>query len=116
LISSILLEQKKEMIAGFKKFRAFFRTLGILIIWVVLEGLLYAIFGKGTITTIIGIGIAFIMGAYFFHAAKKAWKNWVGMRPIILKIELCMFFKKRKLYIIEEDEEGFFMVKPKILF
>jgi uncharacterized membrane protein len=63
------------MKAGFKKFRAFLITLGILVIWVSLEGLLYTIFGKGTITTIVGIGIAFVMGAYFFHAAKKAWKN-----------------------------------------
>lgn len=60
---------------GFKKFHAFFITLGILVIWVGLEGLLYAIFGKGAVTTIIGIGIAFVMGAYFFHAVKKAWKN-----------------------------------------
>jgi len=60
---------------GSKKFRAFFITLGILVIWVGLEGLLYAIFGKGPITTIIGIGIAFIMGAYFFHTIKIVWKK-----------------------------------------
>ncbi len=60
---------------GSKKFRAFFITLGILVIWLVLEGLLYAIFGKGTITTIIGIGIAFVMGAYFFYAIKIVWKK-----------------------------------------
>ena len=63
------------MKAGFKKFRAFFITLGILVIWVGLEGLLYALFGRNTITTIIGIGIAFVMGAYFFHAVKRAWKK-----------------------------------------
>jgi len=63
------------MKAGLKKFRAFLITLGILIIWVVLEGLLYSIFGKGTITTIVGMGIAFVIGAYFFHAVKKAWKK-----------------------------------------
>ncbi len=63
------------MKADLKKFRAFFITLGILVIWVGLEGLLYAIFGKGTITIIIGIGIAFVIGAYFFHAVKRAWKK-----------------------------------------
>jgi hypothetical protein len=63
------------MKASIKKFRAFFITFGILVIWVGLEGLLYTIFGKGAVTTIIGIGIAFVMGAYFFHAVKKAWKN-----------------------------------------
>jgi len=60
---------------GFKKFRALLITLGILVIWVVLELLLYSIFGKGAVTTIIGIGIAFVIGAYFFHAVKKAWKK-----------------------------------------
>ena len=59
----------------FKKFRNVLITLGILVVWVVLEGLLYSIFGKGAVTTIIGIGIAFVMGAYFFHAVKKAWKK-----------------------------------------
>jgi len=59
----------------FKKFRALLITLGILVIWVVLELLLYSIFGKGAVTTIIGIGIAFVIGAYFFHAVKKAWKK-----------------------------------------
>ncbi len=68
-------DQEKVMKADLKKFRAILITLGILVIWVVLEGLLYTIFGKGTITTIIGIGIAFVMGAYFFHAVKKAWKK-----------------------------------------
>ncbi len=63
------------MKVGFKKFRAFFIILGILVIWVVVEGLLYTIFKQGTITIIIGIGIAFIMGAYFFQAVKKAWKK-----------------------------------------
>jgi hypothetical protein len=63
------------MKAGFKKFRAFIITLGILVIWVGLEGLLYTIFGKGTVTTIVGIGIAFVMGAYFFHTIKIAWKK-----------------------------------------
>jgi uncharacterized membrane protein len=63
------------MKAAFKKFRAFFITLGILVIWVVLEGLLYAIFGKGAVTTIIGIGIAFVIGAYFFYTIKKVWKK-----------------------------------------
>ena len=57
------------------KFRAVLITLGILVIWVVLEALLYTIFGKGYVTTIIGIGIAFVIGAYFYHAVKKAWKN-----------------------------------------
>ena len=60
---------------GFKKFRALLITFGILVIWVVLELLLYSIFGKGAVTTIIGIGIAFVIGAYFFHAVKKAWKK-----------------------------------------
>ena len=60
---------------GFKKFRALLITLGILVIWVVLELFLYSIFGKGAVTTIIGIGIAFVIGAYFFHAVKKAWKK-----------------------------------------
>jgi hypothetical protein len=59
----------------FNKFRAFFITLGILVIWAGLEGLLYIIFGEGTVTTIIGIGIAFVMGAYFFYAIKKVWKK-----------------------------------------
>lgn len=59
----------------FKKFRALLITLGILVIWVVLELLLYSIFGKGAVITIIGIGIAFVIGAYFFHAVKKAWKK-----------------------------------------
>ena len=63
------------MKTSFRKLRAFFITFGILVISVVLEGLLYAIFGKGAVTTIIGIGIAFVMGAYFFHTVKKAWKN-----------------------------------------
>ncbi len=63
------------MKASFRKIRAFFITLGVLVIWVVLEVLLYAIFGKGAVTTIIGIGIAFVMGAYFFHAVKKAWQK-----------------------------------------
>ncbi len=59
----------------FKKFRNVLITLGILVVWVVLEGLLYSIFGKGAVTTIIGIGIAFVMGAYFFHSVKKTWKK-----------------------------------------
>lgn len=63
------------MKAGWRKLRAFFITLGILIVWVVLEFLLYTIFGKGSITTIIGIGIAFVVGAYFFHAVKIVWKK-----------------------------------------
>lgn len=63
------------MKAGFKKFRALLITLGILVVWVVLEALLYTIFGKGYVTTIIGIGIAFVIGAYFYHVVKKAWKK-----------------------------------------
>ena len=63
------------MKAGFKKFRALLITLGILVAWVVLELLLYTIFGKDAATTIIGIGIAFVIGAYFYHAVKKAWKK-----------------------------------------
>jgi len=59
----------------FKKFRALLITLGILVISVVLELLLFAIVGKGAVTTIIGIGIAFVIGAYFFHEVKKAWKK-----------------------------------------
>ncbi len=59
----------------FNKFRAVLITLGILVVWVALEALLYTIFGKGTVTTIIGIGITFVIGAYFFYAIKKAWNN-----------------------------------------
>lgn len=59
----------------FNKLRAVLITLGILVVWVALEVLLYTIFGKGAVTTIIGIGIAFVIGAYFFCAVKKAWKN-----------------------------------------
>ncbi len=60
---------------GFKKFRALLITLAILVIWVALELLLYAIFGEGVVTTIVGIAIAFVIGAYFFRAVKKAWKK-----------------------------------------
>jgi len=60
---------------GLKKFRAVFITLGILVGWVVLEALLYILFGTDNVTTIVGIGIAFVIGAYFYHAVKKAWKN-----------------------------------------
>jgi len=63
---------------GLKKFRSLLITLGILLIWVALELLNYAIFGKGAVTTIIGIGITFVIGAYFFHAVKKAWKKRAG--------------------------------------
>ncbi|MFX0139863.1 MAG: hypothetical protein ACFFDN_39850 [Candidatus Hodarchaeota archaeon] len=63
------------MKVGLKKFRALLITLGILVVWVILEGLLYTIFGKGAVTTIIGIGIAFVIGAYFYHTVKKAWKK-----------------------------------------
>lgn len=59
---------------GMKKLRALFITLSILIIWVIIEVLLYAIFGIEAITTIIGIGFAFVIGAYFFHKIKEAWK------------------------------------------
>ena len=59
----------------FKKFRAVLIILGILVVWTVLEVILYTIFGKGAITIIIGIGITFVMGAYFFYAIKKAWKK-----------------------------------------
>lgn len=47
-------------------------TPGVLVILVVLELLLYAIFGKATITTIIGVGIAFVVDAYFFPCSKKS--------------------------------------------
>ncbi len=59
----------------FKKFRAVLIILGILVVWTVLEALLYTIFAKGAITIIIGIGITFVIGAYFFYAIKKAWKK-----------------------------------------
>jgi len=59
----------------FKKFRAILIILGILVVWTVLEAILYAIFGKGAITIIIGIGITFVIGACFFYAIKKVWKK-----------------------------------------
>ncbi len=60
---------------SFKKFRSILITIGILVIWMVIEILLYAVFGTNAVTTIIGLGIAFVIGAYFFRAVKKAWKK-----------------------------------------
>jgi len=50
-------------------------TLGILFIWAISEMLLYSLFGKSALTTIIGIGLAFVIGAYLLFAIRKAWKE-----------------------------------------
>ena len=60
---------------SFKKFRSILITLGILVMWIVIEVLLYSIFGTNAVPTIVGLGIAFVIGAYFFRAVKKAWKK-----------------------------------------
>jgi len=59
-----------------RKLLAVLIIIGILVIWIAAEYIIYSIFGEGTLATIIGIAIAFVIGAYFFFFLKKIWKKF----------------------------------------